>query len=111
MRVNSWLKRGIVGSLTGLCLTAAAWGQTPSEQTTQSVSPSVVFSASANTPTLWQRFVNWLPFTSSPAPSPTQTAMSRANQTPGGYNGLNPGDMMGTRPLQGTKVSTYRPIQ
>jgi hypothetical protein len=111
MRRCNWLKRGIVGALTGLSLTVSAWGQIPSENTAQSFTPSVVVNASANTPSMWQRFLSWLPFGSSTPAAPPPTQMTRAGQTPGGYNGLNPGELMGTRPLRGTPVGTYRPIQ
>src|SRR5262249_35163151 len=108
MRKSSWLRRGLLGSVAGLCLTGTTGAQNPSETTVQSFTPSVVVNASAQPPSFLQRIFGWLPFVgSSPTPPPT----TRAAQMTTGYNGLNPGEMMGTRPLQGTPVGKYRPIQ
>jgi hypothetical protein len=114
MRRSSWLRQGILGGLAGLSLTGAAWGQSQSETTVQSFSPSVVMSARAEPPSFWQRMFGWLPWVGSSSNSNTTlSTTTRAGQGPGGYNGYNgmsPGEMMGTRPLQGTPVGTYRPI-
>ncbi len=115
MRKSSWLRRGILGSLAGLCLTGMVHAQSRSESTINSFSPDVLVTAKAEPPGLLERLFSWLPFfgSSSSTSSGGQqlSTTTRVGQMSGGYNGMSPGDMMGTRPLQGTVVGRYRPIQ
>jgi hypothetical protein len=107
MRRRNGLWLGLLGGLASLGMTGPVLGQSQSETTTQSFSPSFVMSAHAAPPSFWQRLFSWLPSFGSSTPS----TATRAAQPASGYNGLSPGEMMSTRPLQGTPVSKFRPIQ
>lgn len=107
MRKRNWLKRGLIGGLASLGITGPVLAQSQSEATTQSFSPSILMSAHAAPPTFWQRLFSWLPSFGSSTPAPA----TRAAQPSSGYNGISPGEMMSVRPLQGTPVGKFRPIQ
>ena len=107
MRISKWLKRGLVGGLATLGTASSVLGQSQSETTTQSFSPSFMMTAHAAPPSFWQRMFSWLPSFGSSTPA----SSVRAGQPSTGYNGLSPGEMMSTRPLQGTPVGKFRPLQ
>ncbi len=115
-------KRLMAGGLAVLCATGTVGAQgfqgfmsnttppanpslAPGNPNVGSFSPSAAATASTVPGSFWDRLFNWLPSFGSSTPT-TQAVAQRS-----GYNGVNPGDMMSSRPMMGTPVGKYRPIQ